>query len=252
MRMLFAVCLSIFILLNGSYAKAETIDLNLKENEFAITFLPLPDGEAAFLHTADGHHYLINTGTKESRPLIFSYMKKFAIHKLSGLVITEKQEKVASFIGRLKKDYRLQHVYGKEMRAGEVKQLQPGLELKILHNGIKQKEGIDFSIKHFDSRFLWMSSTSMKAEKSLLKEELKDINIVKTPNFAQDDSMSYSLLTHIDPQTAIIFKKREVLPGAELMEMLHQLWIDIYYTKKHGLVMIKFNQVGYEVLTIRN
>ncbi|WP_100402481.1 hypothetical protein [Bacillus sp. FJAT-42315] len=252
MRMLFAVCLLICTLLNSSYVAAETIDLNLKENELAITFLPLSDGEAAFLHTADGQHYLINTGTKESRPQIFSYMKKFAINQLSGLVITETQEELPPFIAQLKKDYQLSRIYGADMQVGEVKQLQPGLELEILYNGIKQKEGIDFSIKHFDSRFLWLSSASTRAEKRLLKEELKDINIVKTPNFGQNDSMSYSLLTHIDPQTAIIFTKKESLPGGELMEMLHQMWIDVYYTKQHGLIMIKCNKIGYEVLTIRN
>ncbi|MGM7635355.1 hypothetical protein [Bacillus sp. Hm123] len=250
MRMLFAVCLSICILLNSFYVVAETIDLNLKENELAMTFLPLSDGEAAFLHTADGQHYLINTGTKESRSQIFSYMKKFSIDKLSGLVITERQEELAPFIARLKKEYQLSQVYGTDMKADEMKQLQPGVELEILYNGIKWKEGIDFSIKYFDSRFLWLSSASVRAEKHLLKEELKDINIVKTPKFARNDSMSYSLLTHIDPQTAIIFTKKENLPGGELMEMLHQMWIDIYYTKQHGLIMIKYNKVGYEVLTI--
>ncbi|WP_203361922.1 hypothetical protein [Bacillus sp. REN10] len=250
MRMLFAVCLSLSIACSSSNVQAETIDLNLKEDELAITFLPLPDGEAAFLHTADGHHYLINTGTRKSRPLILSYMKKFGIDQLSGVIITEKQEEVDSFIVRLKSGYDLRHVYGEYMRVGEVRQLQPGLELKILYNGSGQKEGIDFSLKHFHSQFLWMSSASKQAEKSLLKEELKDINIVKIPNFAQNDSMSYRLLKHIDPQTALIFTKKESLPASELMEMLHQMWIDVYYTKQHGLVMIKFNKIGYEVFTI--
>ncbi|WP_100331392.1 ComEC/Rec2 family competence protein [Bacillus xiapuensis] len=263
MRILFALSFSIAIWLCSSETSASTIDLHLKEGEFALSFLPLSDGEAAIIHTANGRHYLINTGTKDSRSSILAYLRKFKMDRLSGLILTDQQEGASDFIHKLNKFYQLKRVYsvhGKDelsksklyyegWKAGDVKELAPGIRLTVLYSGRSAREGMDFSIKHHDSRFLWMSSASKKSERSLLKEELKDINIVKVPGHGGSSSLSYNLLTHMDPQTAVIFKQKGKKPEDDFLELLHQLWIDVFYTDQHGLITIKFTQLGYEVLT---
>ncbi|MFK2824185.1 hypothetical protein QYG89_00570 [Bacillus sp. B190/17] len=264
MRKIIAVIICLLFIF-PMYADASVVHLNLKADEFALSFLPLTDGEAAILHTADGRHYLINTGYKGTGAEIFRYMNQFQIRTLDGLIITEKKYWQEPIIHQLVKKRKLKKVISglpmqgtfqedgliyEEWKEGDLRKLGPGVHLVVLYSGLKKGEGLDFSIKHYDSRFLWMSSASPSAEKKMFTHSLKDSNIVKIPMFGKRGSISYSLLTHIDPQTAVLFKQKKRHPDGELMEMLHQMWIDIYYTEQHGLFTIKFTKEGYEIFSV--
>lgn len=245
-------------------AAASVIHLNLEEEEFALSFLPLSDGEAAFLHTADGRHFLINTGHPDSEAEILQYMDRFRISKLDGLILTEKKYWRTSFIKELMTKRKLKKVFTswplparwrhsrlahEQWKEGKIQEIGRDVRIQVLHNGRGKNEGLDFSIKYYDSRFLWMSSASKPAEKALLSHSLKDSNIIKVPNFGEARSLSRDLLMHIDPQTAILFKQKAGHPDEKLMETLHQMWIDVYYTDQHGLLIIKFTKAGYELFT---
>ncbi|KAB7708934.1 hypothetical protein F9802_01975 [Bacillus aerolatus] len=264
MKIILAVFVSLMFIFPAS-TDASVIHLHLKEGEFALSFLPLSNGEAALLHTAEGRQFLINTGYKGSGPEILHYMNKFQIRQLDGLIITEKKYWQERFIQQLIKTRKLKKIFAgwpakdhlcggrfiyEQWLAGTLQELDSGVKLAVLYNGSQKNEGLDFSIKHFDSRFLWMSSASRSAEKKMLTQSLKDSNIVKVPKFGVHGSLSYNLLTHIDPQTAIIFKRKDQRPNGELMEMLHQMWIDVYYAEQHGLIIVKFTKEGYEVFSI--
>lgn len=244
---------------------ASVIHVRLEEEEFALSFLPLSDGEAAFLHTADGRHFLINTGHKGTEHELFQYMNNFQIQKLDGLIVTEKKYWRKSFIEELVKKRKLKKVFTgwpvlaschvrrlvhEQWQEGDLREISPEVRLSVLHNGTGRNEGLDFSIKYYDSRFLWMSSSSKTAEKRLLAHPLKDSNIIKVPQFGQANSLSHGLLSHIDPQTAVVFKKKTGYPDERLMEKLYQMWIDVYYTEQHGLLIIKFTKEGYELFSL--
>jgi len=49
---------------------------------------------------------------------------------------------------------------------------------------------------------------------------------------------------------AIIFKSNSIKPDPDLVEMLHEAWIDVYFTKQHGTVTIKLTDSNYDVITI--
>ncbi|KKB38384.1 ComEC/Rec2 family competence protein [Bacillus thermotolerans] len=244
---------------------ASAIDLRLDKDEIAISFLPLSDGEAALLQTGNGGQFLINTGEKNSRKEIFYYMAKLQIRQLDGLIVTEKKYWHEMFIEQLadnrglkkvitawpvdeeKRDSRLAY---ERWVPGEIYDLGSEASLQPLYYGEGDDEGLDFSIRHRQSRFLWMSSASSLSEQEMLAQSLKDSNILKLPQFGKKDSLSYNLLTHIDPQSAILFKSKVDYPDDELLEVLHQTWIDVYYTDQQGLIIIKFTRDGYSILTI--
>ncbi|MEK4029001.1 hypothetical protein MKZ02_10625 [Pseudobacillus sp. FSL P4-0506] len=256
------VCL---LVISPTYGEASIIHVRLEKEEFALSFLPLSDGEAAFLHTADGRHFLINTGYKGTESEIFQYMNNFQIRKLAGLIVTEKKYWRRSFIEELMKKRKLKKVFTgwplpanwrsrrimhEQWQEGDQREISQGIRLSVLHSGTDKNEGLDFSIKHYDSRFLWMSSSSQLAEERLLAHSLKDSNIIKVPRFGQTNSLSHDLLSHIDPQTAVLFKRKEGYPDERLMEKLYQMWIDVYYTEQHGLLIIKFTKEGYELFSL--
>ncbi|MBM7647964.1 beta-lactamase superfamily II metal-dependent hydrolase [Bacillus ectoiniformans] len=238
--------------------QAESIDLNLDEGEFALAFFPLTSGEAALLQTADGLNYLINSGEAGSADEIVYYLNYFQVDTLDGFIKTDRSEMPEKLTQILQNRYEVKKVFGKsiggkeedEWRAGTTISLNPFIELSVLTNGTGKNEGMDFSIQHFNNRFFWMTSNSFKAEIKLLKQPLRNINIIKIPDYGQKNSVSYNLLTHIDPQTAIIFQHEQKVPDKKFMEMLHRMWIDSYYSGQHGIIAIKFHKLGYEVITI--
>ncbi|MDQ0213666.1 beta-lactamase superfamily II metal-dependent hydrolase [Oikeobacillus pervagus] len=263
MKVLFAIMLLFFSIVPPTYS-AE-IDLNLKDNEFAITFLPLNHGEAAFLHLPNNRNIMINLGMKQHDKMIVNYLKNFHIQNVESVIITDPQFMNDSLLKKLKKSYHLQHIYTggelyKELKSkipqlekwekGHQWLLTPNILLEVIYEGHEHHEGLDFSITSNQQRFLWMSSTSEKSKQSLLLEKLADVNIIKTANFAQLGSMSPQLLKHIDPQTAVILKDKGRMPDPEIMQLMHEAWIDVYYTEQHGLVMIKFSNQNYEVITV--
>ncbi|HZG72102.1 MAG TPA: hypothetical protein VEY51_11270 [Chondromyces sp.] len=263
MRVLF-LCLLFISLWNPYQAKAAKIDLNLMANDFALTFLPLENGEAAFLHLGDGRHYLINTGTRKEEKNILKFMDHLQIDSLDGLILTEEQYAREDFIDKLIHLYGLSTIYAGTLAYDKVKQLPqaehlrkgmkvvltPELRMQVIYDGIHLDEGMDFTLTAKKKKFLWRSSSTVYSEQRLLHEKLKDVNILKLPKYALKNSLSYSLLEHIDPQTAIIFKCKDKMPDADLMEVLHQMWIDVYYTEQHGLVIIKFSGGNYEVIPL--
>ncbi|OCA92778.1 hypothetical protein [Pseudobacillus wudalianchiensis] len=264
MRIVLAIVVSM-LFVSPMYAAASVIHLHLEEEEFALSFLPLSDGEAAFLHTADGQHFLINTGHKGTEAEIFQYMNSFQIHELDGLIITERRYWRESFIEELRRKRKLKKIFTgwplparsrgsrfihEKWQEGDLREISPGVRVSVLYSGLRKNEGLDFSIRHYDSRLLWLSSASRSSEKKLLALPLRDSNIVKIPQFGKHDSLSNNLLTHIDPQTAVLFKQKAAYPDERLMELLHEMWIDIYYTGQHGILIVKFTKEGYELFSL--
>ncbi|RLQ95128.1 ComEC/Rec2 family competence protein [Falsibacillus albus] len=264
MKVLFAVVLLIFA--GPVEAHGSTIDLNLQKDEFAISFLPLSDGEAAIVHLADHHGILINLGGSSDKDEIVAYLKKFEITTLDSLWLTNEGTINLSLLDHLVKNFQLKDAMVLEKDYSNLLARSPSMDINTWKNndtfsiypsvnvhvhyvGDSLNEGADFSIDDSKYHFLWMSSTSKESQSALLKQPLDQINIVKIANYAQKKAITEDLLTHIDPQTSIIFKKQKLMPNPDIMEMLYETWIDTYSTDQHGLITIKFGHSTYEVIT---
>ncbi|UII54608.1 ATP-dependent DNA helicase [Cytobacillus spongiae] len=252
--------------------EVESIDLKLKNDEIAFTFLSISDGEAILIQHGNGENILINTGGEGTEKEIKKLLQLYDVNKISTILLTEDDrccnsnlEWMITFydvkqlitgdslLNKLKEQIDLyDDVSVHSWSKGTKQQILPGFHSEVLFEGSGVEEGMDLAIHFFRHKILLMSSTNKSVEQQFLKKDLADINIVKIPSFARENAVSESLIKHIDPQMAIIFQSKTTKPSSELLDMLHQAWIDVYYTKKHGTVTMKFTDINYEVITISN
>ncbi|MDT9024633.1 MULTISPECIES: MBL fold metallo-hydrolase [Rossellomorea] len=266
MRVIFSVMLTFFLVIsNANGMKVPQVDLHVSHEEYAISFLPVLKGEVAILHLASGKNYLINTGPLQECKQLYYYLNQMHIDNIEGIILTEKREVHEDMITELDKKYSIKEIItGKSLAEAIQKKgsftihtitedqsypLSKELALNVMHEGNEKGEGLDFSITFFHHRFLWLSSQSSHSEEVLLTKPLKNVNIVKVPLHSKSESMSHSLLKHIDPQTALLYRSKERLLNGEMLEAINEAWIDLYLTGQHGLIAIKFNKRNYEVLT---
>lgn len=266
MRVIFSVMLTFFLVISNAYGiKVPQVDLHVSQEEYAISFLPDLKGEVAVLHLASGKNFLINTGPLQESRQLYYYLNQLHIDNIMGIILTEKREVHEDMITELGKKYSIKEIITGKSLAETIQKkgsftiqtitedqsysLSKELALNVMHEGNEKGEGLDFSITFFHHRFLWLSSQSTLSEEVLLTKPLKNVNIVKIPLHSKSENMSHTLLKHIDPQTALLYRSKERLLNGEMLEAINEAWIDLYLTGQHGLIAIKFNKRNYEVLT---
>jgi competence protein ComEC len=247
--------------------EVEGVDVNLKRNELAFTFLAISDGEAALIQHANGDNILVNTGGKGTIKELERLLALFHVKELSTIILTANagQENLDQIIDKYKVSRIFTGKAGNQVLAealiptdvkvqtwkqGDLLKLMPGLTAEVIFDGSGENEGTDISFQFFHHQIFYISSASHDSEQAFLAEPLKNVNIVKLPFFAAKGSFSDLLIEHLDPQLAVIFKSNSIKPDPDLVEMLHEAWIDVYFTKQHGTVTIKLTDSTYDVITI--
>jgi beta-lactamase superfamily II metal-dependent hydrolase len=266
MRVVIWVILLFILVIPVSYGvKVPDLDLNLSQNEYAISFLPLKRGEVAVLHLPSGENFLINTGPPSQIEELFYYLNQINIKEIRAIILTEEAEIYTDTLAEIMRKYSIDQLISgdsfsgmliknkeakvKSLKEGETYPLSSELALEVIHEGNEKQEGLDFSLTFFQHRFLWLSSQSKHAEDVFLTKPLKNVNIVKIPLHSRTECISDPLIKHIDPQSALLYRSKEKLLNGDLLEAINEAWIDLYLTGQHGLISIKFNKNNYEVLT---
>ncbi|MGR3764803.1 hypothetical protein [Rossellomorea sp. NS-SX7] len=266
MRVVLCALLLFILVIPVSYGvKVPELDLNLEQNEYAISFLPLKSGEVAVLHLPSGENFLINTGPLSQIKELNYYLNQINIKEIKAIIFTEEAEIYTDTLYELMKKYSIKELIAggsfsgmlveskvavvQSLKEGDVYPLSSELALEVIHEGNEKQEGLDFSLTFFQHRFLWLSSQSKHAESVFLTKPLKNVNIVKIPLHSRTECISDPLIKHIDPQTALLYRSKEKLLNGDLLEAINEAWIDLYLTGQHGLITIKFNRSNYEVLT---
>lgn len=246
--------------------EVEGVDVNLKRNELAFTFLAISDGEAALIQHANGENVLMNTGGKGTLKEIERLLALFHVKELSTVILTNSEQEN---LDQLIQKYNVRRILTGEAghkvltetsiptdvkvqssKQGDLLKLMPGLSAEVIFDGNEENEGTDISFQFFHHQIFYVSSASHNAEQAFLGEPLRNVNIVKLPLFAAKGSFSDLLIEHLDPQLAVIFQSSTIKPDPDLVEMLHEAWIDVYFTKQHGTVTIKLTESTYDVITI--
>lgn len=252
-------------------SKIENIDLNLKDHEVAITFLGLSSGEATLIQGPNDGNVLVNIGRKESESELKKCLSLYDVKEISTLILTnDEQELSYNQINQLILKYKVREIITTPNIAslltknlepvhqipivvwgeGSKKEILPELRAEVQFLGSKQNEGLDFTLEFFKHRIFMMSSFSVRAEQILLKRNLGDVNVFKLPVFPKEVSISEKLIEYFNPQISILFDDEEDHPDPELLHDLHDIWSEVYFTKKFGAVTIKFTDSNYEVITI--
>ncbi|MEH6953272.1 ATP-dependent DNA helicase [Neobacillus drentensis] len=249
----------------------ENIDLNIRDHELAVTFLGLTEGEATLIQGSSGENILVNTGGKETDAELEGWLNLYDVKEISKLILTSNEHELSDkLINRLITKFSIKEIITtREISAQLSKKLnvtnkpaviswEQGTKEKILPEvtavvqfvGNEPNEGMDFTLNFFNHRIFLMTSFTQRAEETLLKKNLENINVFKIPNYAAEDSLSEKLIQYLNPQISILFPPEAEQHDPDILIDLHETWSEIYSTKKHGTVTIKFTDSNYEVITI--
>jgi beta-lactamase superfamily II metal-dependent hydrolase len=276
MRILFMLTFIFFQAVSIGFASSnvtgniESIDLNLKDHEVAVTFLGLSDGEATLIQGPNGVNILVNAGGKETGTELKEMLKLYRVNEITALVVTNPQNLFADQINDMISSYKIKELIttpellsvltkivnpdsGIEMITwgeGTTNPLFPDMTAEVLFTGQGENEGMDFTLQFFKHRLFLMTSVSQRSEEILMKKNLDDVTIFKVPNWAKEDSLSEKLIQYVNPQISIVFESEENDPDPDIIHDLQDTWSEVYFTKKHGTVTIKFTETNYEVFTI--
>ncbi|MEK3853380.1 ATP-dependent DNA helicase [Cytobacillus sp. FSL H8-0458] len=249
--------------------KVESIDLKLKSDELAFTFFSLTDGESALIHHENDEKVLINTGGQGTEGELKKLLELYGVNQISAVILTNEELYNKASLKWLIKNFGVREIIANKSALSELKaekgigdldlhawnqntkqQLFPGFHAEVLYEGSDLGEGMDISFTFERHRMLFMNSTSPEAKESLMGKELSNVNIVKLPAFGRAGSISEEMIKHLDPQIAILFYRPSIKHDSDLFRLLNDAWVDVYYTRKHGTITIKFTDVNYELFTI--
>ncbi|MCM3566817.1 hypothetical protein [Neobacillus mesonae] len=250
-------------------SQVEKIHLNIKDHEMAVTFLGLSEGEATLIQGPNDENILVNTGGKDTEAELEEWLGIYHVKKVKSLILTKELADINQ-INRLVSKYNIKEIITTakikeqlqsellpvkmvvtDWKEGTKEEIIPNATAIVQYAGNQKQEGMDFKLQFFDHSIFFMSSTSQSAEKVLLKKNLENVNVFKLPNYTTDDVLSGSLIQFLNPEIAVLFSIAEQhQPNSAVLEDLHETWSEIYYTKKHGTITIKFTETKYEVITI--
>src|SRR3954452_20250982 len=92
------------------YGNVESIDLNLKDHEIAVTFLGLSDGEATLIQGSNGENILVNMGGEETNEELGEALNTYGVKEISTLVITNHQNLFVDQLTQIVKEYKVKQL----------------------------------------------------------------------------------------------------------------------------------------------
>ncbi|MFJ5715758.1 ATP-dependent DNA helicase [Neobacillus sp. NPDC093127] len=251
--------------------KVENIDLKLKEDEAAVSFLGLTKGEAILLQGPNDKNILVNAGGKGSKAELEAWLSLYGVKEISALILTNNgQEQSFDKLNQLIAKYNIKEIITtreisnqltgnleqiKQISilpwgSGAKKEILPQMTAEVQFSGHEKEEGMDLTLQFFKHTIFLMSSCSHQSEQILLKKNLKDVNIFKLPLYTKEDSLSGKLIEYLNPQIAILFTEEKQKLDRDILDDLHDTWSEIYLTKKQAATTIKLTKTNYEVITI--
>ncbi|MCM3766593.1 ATP-dependent DNA helicase [Neobacillus niacini] len=252
-------------------SKVENIELNIKDHEMAVTFIGLSSGEATLIQGPNNENILVNTGKEDTAAELEGWLRLYDVKRIGTLILTSDGSGLSSqHVNHLIEKYQIKKIITTSKIAplvtselkhqnllpvlvwkeGIKETLLPDLTVEVEFAGTGEDEGMDIVLSFFKQRVFLMSSYSDRAEEELFKKNLQDINVFKIPNCTKEDSLSKKLIQYLNPQISVLFTPEEKHLDPEILHHLQDSWSEVYFTKRHGTITLKFTDSKYEVFTI--
>jgi competence protein ComEC len=250
-------------------SEVEKIDVKLAEHQAAVTFLGLVTGEAMLVQGSNGENILINIGGQGAISELEGWLSLYKVKELTTLILTNNGEKLSiEKIDKLINKYKIKEIVTtpkvssfitKETsnqipvtvwNEGTKIEILPEMFADVQFLGNEEHEGMDLMLRFFKHNLFLMNSFSKRAEQKFLAKNLEDVHVFKIPYRLRDDSLSDQLIQTLNPQISILFGTEEDQLDKNLLRDLQGIWSEVYFTKKHGTVTIKFTESNYEIITI--
>jgi beta-lactamase superfamily II metal-dependent hydrolase len=243
----------------------EKIEVNLSENEISFTFLNLEQGECTLIQSGTGENILLNTGAPEAGEELLYYLGLYGVEELSSILITSAEDDYIGNLQSLLKNIQVDHVILPEDLKGipltadieswsqdEDDELLKTLKSKVLYKGSSEEHyGMDVLFEYKGTYLLYMTTANGDIEKKLIEEnDLSVVNVLKVGDFGNPSGTSEAFLSECDPQVAVLFNNEKNRAIMDVLERLHETWMDIYQTRQVGNISVKIKDHDYQVFTI--
>lgn len=245
-----------------------SIDLNLKKEEMAVTFFSLSDGEASLIQQPDGKNVLINTGGENTNEELKKLLTLYHVNQIDTIILTDTGKCCFDNVNWLIKDFNVKHLMSpkdievninellNEGESVDYHSLTHGMNLEILPGLVMEvlndTKGLDLSLSFLNRRILWMNHAHPNIDDYMPKNMAVETTIIKLPDIASKEDLPEDFFDQLDPQLAILFRNKEEKVNEDLLEQLQQAWVRVYYNKNIGAVSVKFTEDNYEIVKISN
>ncbi|WP_216829216.1 ComEC/Rec2 family competence protein [Alkalihalobacterium elongatum] len=247
------------------------VEFSLEDDEIAITYFDLSNGEATLIQSGRGETVLINAGDSSSQIELARKLHMYHVKDIDSLIVTNFGEEYSGNVEWLADNYKISsiiipksskdNIKGKlnqgedklvEWREGEKHEILPNLIAEVLYTG--ESDELDpcfvLSFSYGEHKTLYMGVADQDIEEYLASKYNLKSSILKVGDFGSSHGTSESFLKEVDPQVAILFSLEGKRPSEYVIERLQETWIDVYQTKKIGAVSIKCNLKNYEIWTV--
>lgn len=245
-----------------------SIDLNLKKEEMAVTFFSLSDGEASLIQQPDGKNVLINTGGENTNEELKKLLTLYHVIQIDTIILTDTGKCCFDNVNWLIKDFNVKHLMSPKDTEVNINELLnegesvdyhslthgmnleiiPGLVMEVLND----TKGLDLSLSFLNRRILWMNHAHPNIDYYMPKNMAVETTIIKLPDITSKEDLPDDFFDQLDPQLAILFRNKEEKVNEDLLEQLQQAWVRVYYNKNIGAVSVKFTEDNYEIVKISN
>ncbi|WP_079709676.1 ComEC/Rec2 family competence protein [Paraliobacillus ryukyuensis] len=232
-----------------------------EDPQLLLSFFNLPEGEATLIQTTGDENYLINTGSDNSTTELINQLEELGVTKLDSIILSKQTE---DYIGNL--HYLLDHIAVKNLivaakplnefsnqvklqqwEKGEQYNLANHLQFHVFDTSVDGE--MTFTIQYGDNSMLYMGFSEQINKDLVIQNSNSKPDIIKVPDFAQNNSPSETLLKAIDPHIGIIFNSSSAKLNPRLVERLNESWIDVYQLKQVGTTIIQMTLTDYEVIS---
>ncbi|MGV3488114.1 MAG: hypothetical protein ACO1OC_05960 [Tuberibacillus sp.] len=245
----------------------EKIKISLSENEAAISFLNLPNGEATLIQGQD-KSVLINTGSEDSYIDLKNQLDKMAVQHIDTVILTNSEP---SFSGNIKEVVQRYDV-SKILTSPEIKKefcaetkslcylfdetdhrshfLMPHLKMKVMEESPCGEQNILFTYGH--TKLYYMGFADERSQKKLFKKHPFRVSIIKVSHYGRGYQIHPKLLKWFDPEMAVLFHKNNIEPNKDFLNDLATEWVETYHLEYIGTLTVHLTPESYELAPFFN
>ncbi|WP_270179023.1 ComEC/Rec2 family competence protein [Alkalihalobacillus sp. CinArs1] len=249
----------------GSNAPIQSVDLNLENQEIAVTFFDLTVGEAILVQDPIGGTVLINTGSSASEEELIDRLQMYQVKEIEEIWLTNADEAYSGNINSLLRYFNVKKIIAPERLVDSLIQEIPS-QTKVGNLNVEEKveivEGASIDIIDISKAgvttfmlslgsqdLLFMGETNRELEEEIVASG-RTAEVLKVANFGSDIGTTSQFLDAINPQMAVIFRHKKIDISEAILERLSENWTEVYYPYRIGSVTIRMQLDGYDVITI--
>lgn len=244
------------------------------EGDLSVEFIGLSAGEATLVRSLNGPAFLIDTGHPDSRKELLSYLQREGITDLKALILTHFGEDYRGnakavldsvaveeiWVSSILKPYIYDPLWG---FTGTVREIAPTDRLSLGEKALMkvlapdelylspQNNSLVFQLRHKEIEMLFTSAINKQVERQLVKQFDLKSEVLKVSDFGSLESSDPSFIEEVDAQVAVLFHSNNTVGTKdEVMERLHETWIDVYPIKRNDsyrTIKVLSNGDNYEI-----